>query len=54
VKPAKMDELLRVVKEHLRRQQEAREYGEEKVKEFVESRVKELESKERDKASGHK
>jgi two-component system response regulator PilR (NtrC family) len=54
VKPARMDELLRVVKEHLRRQQEAREYGEEKVKEFVESRVKELESKERDKTSGHK
>lgn len=46
VKPARMDELLRVVKERLRKQQEAREYSEEKVKEFIETRVKELESKE--------
>lgn len=43
LKPAKMDELLRVVKEHLKKQQEARVYSEEKVKEFIETRVKELE-----------
>lgn len=54
VKPARMDELLRVFKEHLRRQQEAREYGEEKVKEFIETRVKELEDKERHTTSGQK
>jgi len=47
-----MDELLRVVKEHLRRQQEAKEYSEEKVKEFIETRVKELEGKERHTTSG--
>lgn len=42
VKPVKMDDLLRVVKERLSKQLEARQYSEEKVKEFVESRVKEL------------
>jgi len=47
VKPARMDEVLRVVKEHLRKQLEAKEYSENKVKEFIETRVKELENKER-------
>jgi DNA-binding NtrC family response regulator len=47
VKPANMDELLGMVKEHLKKQQEARKYSEEKVKEFIETRVDELESKER-------
>ena len=54
VKPARMDELLRVVKEHLRRQQGAKEYSEEKVKEFIETRVRELEDKERRTTSGQK
>ena len=45
VKPVRMDELLRVVKERLRKQQEARTYSEDKVKEFIENRVKELEGK---------
>ena len=47
VKPAKMDDLLKVVKEKLSKQQEARQYSEEKVTEFIESRVKELEDKDK-------
>jgi DNA-binding NtrC family response regulator len=42
VKPVAVDELLKMIKNHLKKQQEARKYSEEKVKEFVESRVKEL------------
>lgn len=44
VKPIKMDELLSMIKEHLKKQQEAAEYTEEKVAEFIETRAKELES----------
>jgi DNA-binding NtrC family response regulator len=43
VKPFKMDDLLRTVKEHLKKQQEAKKDGEEKVREFIETRAKELE-----------
>lgn len=45
IKPARMEELLTTVKDHLKRQQEARLYGEDKIKEFIESRVKENEEK---------
>jgi len=45
VKPAKMDDLLNVVREGLSKQLEARQYSEEKVREFVESRMKELEGR---------
>jgi DNA-binding NtrC family response regulator len=41
IKPTKMDELLKMVKEHLKKQQEAREYDEGKLKEFIETRLKE-------------
>ncbi|MGQ9543543.1 MAG: response regulator [Candidatus Bathyarchaeia archaeon] len=44
VKPIDMDALLSKVKEHLRRQEEERKYSEERVKEFIETRVRELES----------
>ncbi|MBS7626557.1 response regulator [Candidatus Bathyarchaeota archaeon] len=44
VKPIDMDTLLNKVKEQLRRQEEEMKYSEEKVKEFVERRIKELES----------
>ncbi len=45
VKPIKMDELLSMIKEHLKKQQEAAKYTEEKVAEFIETRAKELESR---------
>ena len=48
VKPTDPRDLLRIVAEHLRKQQEAKRYSEEKVKEFVESRAKELEEREAD------
>ena len=44
-KPVKTDELLRVVKEHLNRQIEEMEYGQEKIAQFFETRAKELETK---------
>lgn len=43
VKPLNMDSVLRAIKEHLKKQQEAKEYSQEKVTEFIETRVKELE-----------
>jgi len=43
VKPFKMEDLLKTVREHLKRQEEAKRYGEEKVKEFIETRATEFE-----------
>jgi DNA-binding NtrC family response regulator len=45
VKPVKMDELLKTVEEHLKKQREARKYTEQKVAEFIETRAKELEGR---------
>lgn len=45
VKPFDMDNVLNTIKEHLQRQREAKKYSEEKVKEFVETRASELESR---------
>ena len=45
VKPFTMGNLLHTIKEHLRRQQEAKKYSEEKVREYIESRIKEQETK---------
>jgi len=45
VKPANMDELLNKVKEHLQKQEEAQKYSEEKVKEYIETRAREHETK---------
>jgi hypothetical protein len=42
-----MDELLRTVKQHLKKQSELKEYGQERVAEFVETRFKELDTEER-------
>ncbi|MCX6660749.1 MAG: hypothetical protein NTX81_10345 [Candidatus Bathyarchaeota archaeon] len=39
-----MDTLLNEVKEHLKKQEEIRKYSEEKVKEFIETRAKEIKS----------
>jgi hypothetical protein len=37
-----MDELLNAVKKHLRKQQEEKQYSEEKVADYVETRIKQL------------
>ena len=47
VKPYTMEKLLDTIKEHLQKQQEARKYSEEKVKEFIEARAEEHETKTR-------
>ena len=43
VKPFRMNDLLNTVKEHLRKQQDARKHGEEKVRESIETRAAEIE-----------
>jgi DNA-binding NtrC family response regulator len=48
VKPIKMDELLRTVEQQLKKQSGLKEYGQERVAEFVETRFKELDTEERD------
>ena len=45
VKPYSMEDLLRKVQEQLQKQQEAKKYSEEKVKEFMEARAEEYESR---------
>jgi two-component system response regulator PilR (NtrC family) len=45
VKPFKTEDLLKTVKEHLKKQEEAKKYSQEKVKEFIETRAKEIEKK---------
>jgi DNA-binding response OmpR family regulator len=44
VKPYTMEELLRKIKEQLQKQQEAKKFSEEKVKEFIEARAEEHEA----------
>jgi DNA-binding NtrC family response regulator len=43
LKPLNVDDVLKTIEEHLKKQQEARKYSEEKVKEFIETRARELE-----------
>lgn len=43
VKPIDIDELLHMVKEHLKRQQEEVQFSQEKIKEFIETRFREQE-----------
>ena len=45
VKPYTMQDLLRKIKEQLQKQQEAKKYSEQKVKEFIEARAEEYESR---------
>jgi len=47
-KPANPDELLRVVRKHLQKQEEEREYSETKVAEYIQNRVKQLEVNDRE------
>jgi DNA-binding NtrC family response regulator len=51
VKPFTMQQLLDKIKEYLRKQQESKKYSQEKVKEYIESRAKELETKTSDRKS---
>ena len=46
VKPIKMDELLRTVEQHLKKQSEMKQYSEEKVAQFVETRLQEIQTQE--------
>jgi DNA-binding NtrC family response regulator len=46
IKPAKTEMLLDTIREQLRRQQEAEQYGEQKIKEFIERRLSELDTEE--------
>ena len=48
IKPLEPRELLRVVKEHLDKQEQERMYSQERVAEFVETRFKELQAEELD------
>ena len=42
LKPLNIDSVLNTIREHLTKQQEARKYSEEKVTEFIKTRVREL------------
>jgi len=44
LKPFNMDSVLNMIRGHLKKQQEAKKYSEEKVTEFIETRAKELET----------
>jgi DNA-binding NtrC family response regulator len=44
MKPFDVEKILRTLKEHLQKQKEEKSYTEEKVAEFIETRVKELET----------
>ena len=47
VKPVNTDELLKVIKEQLDKQQKEKEYSQEKIAQFVETRFKELEAEDK-------
>jgi len=44
LKPFNVDSALSTIKEHLKKQQEAKKYSEEKIAEFIETRAKELQT----------
>ena len=47
VKPINIEETLKIIREQLEKQEEERKYSEQKMVEFIETRVKELEAKEK-------
>jgi YesN/AraC family two-component response regulator len=47
-KPVNTDELLRLIKQHLDKQKQEREYSQQKLAQFVETRFKELTAEELD------
>jgi DNA-binding NtrC family response regulator len=48
IKPVNADELLKLIKKHLDKQKQEKEYSQQRLAQFVETRVKELETKELD------
>jgi len=44
LKPLVMENVLKTIKEHLRKQEEARKFSEQRVAEFIETRARELEA----------
>jgi DNA-binding NtrC family response regulator len=48
IKPVNADELLKVIKKHLDKQKQEEEYNQQRLAQFVETRLKELETKELD------
>jgi two-component system response regulator GlrR len=46
IKPANMADLLTKVKQHLEKQEKAKRYDQEKIKEFIETRIKESDTRE--------
>jgi DNA-binding NtrC family response regulator len=48
IKPVNTDELLKLIKEHLDEQQQEKEYGQQRLAQFVETRIKELQMEEHD------
>jgi two-component system response regulator AtoC len=47
IKPANMADLLAMVKQHLEKQEKAKRYDQEKIKEFIETRIKESDTSEK-------
>lgn len=45
LKPLNMDDALRTIKEHLKKQEQAKKYSEQKVTEFIETRTRELDKR---------
>jgi DNA-binding NtrC family response regulator len=43
LKPVNVETLLKAIRDHLKKQHEAKKYSEQKVAEFIETRVRELE-----------
>ena len=48
IKPVNSDAMLKLIKEHLDKQKQEKEYGQQRVAQFVETRFKELETEEHD------
>lgn len=46
LKPLVMENVLKIIREHLKRQQEAKRYSEERVAEFIDTRARELDAEE--------
>jgi DNA-binding NtrC family response regulator len=52
IKPVNTDELLKVIKEHIDKQKHEREYGQQRMTEFVETRLRELQKTSRLRSNG--
>jgi DNA-binding response OmpR family regulator len=44
IKPVRIDDLLKTIRVHLEKQKQAKKYSEDKIAEFIETRVKELDA----------